>query len=214
MLELLLVIVLVGVLGFVGYRVYQARQVKPTQQSTSPTRTEPEVKTHKLKYEKYSIKYPLDFTLKDTSQAGDANSVPDSDSISLTRKNGFELSIQTGLYGIGGACETCKVVMSKPFTFLGKKVYANFVDADFANGRSSGRVRSIVVTADPTDWFGAGILGKNISPPDGDELNEDLPMGIYMNYADGDEVVEKTLSEMASSKDVAAAIKILESAKY
>jgi hypothetical protein len=217
LVEIIIIIVILGVIGFGGWYVWQANN-PPQPQSKTQTETpaqnqaEPKEepvdpydgwKSYTFKYEKFSLKYPATYTVTGTSSATEGVN-PGSDVLKLT-KQGLVINIHTGLSGIGGVCEACKVVLSKEVTFLGAKVAANFVD----NG--TGKVNTVVVTKDKNDWFGAGIKGKNIKST---YDNQPLPMGISIRYQANGEIVQKDLNEIAASADIAEAIKILESAHY
>lgn len=92
--------------------------------SAKPTATpDPQAgwKTSTLKYEKFSYKYPADWTVTDTSTTG----VDAQDRIAIKSPDGFVINIQTGVGGVGGNCEDCKTFETTNETILGEKTGVN-----------------------------------------------------------------------------------------
>lgn len=214
---ILLVVLVVGVLGFVGWRIYDAAVQKPQAAVSNTSANSPAPaakadpykgwKTYTLKYEKFSFKYPDTFTLADTSTTDpDKYIEPGMDNIRLTKPNGLELRIDTGLDGIGGACEDCRVLSTQQIRFLGQTASLNYVDND-----KSGTISGITVTKKNDDWFGAGLLGKNIKFASDGKV---LPMGIYVHYIVNGELVHKDLAALKASEDIKDTLMILDSASY
>lgn len=214
--EILIVIVVIGLLGAIGWLVYDRQKNKTSETSNTQVSTAQKEeaktvdpyegwKTYALKYEKFNFKYPDGYTVDDKSTTASPDVVPGADWLKLSKDNGFVISIQTGLYGVGGICETCKLAQSKEISFLGKTAYLNFRD------EGSGKVGQIIVAANNTNLFGGGIKGKNVKSKDGNTV---LPMGITLHYESDGSLVEKPLQTISNSDDVAEAIKILESASY
>ncbi len=214
--EILTAILVVGLLGVVGWQVYdhlnnkmaddRSQQSSQSQTPVSSEKTSITVdayanwQTYNLKYEKFSFKYPKSYTLEDKS-AANSDVTPGSDVLRLTKDNGFVISMQTGAYGIGGACDTCVLALSKEISFLGKTAYLNFVD------KGSGNIGYVNVAADTVGWAGGLIRGKNVKSNDN---NATLPIVITMLYTQA----EKPLQTISDSDEIAEAIKILESASY
>ncbi len=214
------IIVIVAVLcaaGLIVWRILSPDAKTPVQivvgdtqsQSQQPVATDlyQGWKTYTLQYEKFSFRYPDSLTLADTSATDpDKYIEPGMDHIKLTKSDGFELSIQTGVDGIGGACEDCRVISTRPIQFLGQPASFNYVDND-----KTGTVSGITVTKKSDDWFGVGLLGRNVKFTNSGKV---LPMGIYIHYVEKGDLVHKDLATLKVSKDISDALKILESASY
>jgi type II secretory pathway pseudopilin PulG len=214
--EILIIMVVVGLLGAVGWLVYDRQNNKADNKTTSEQKQEthkeettPDLyadwQTYNLKYEKLSFKYPKSYTVDDKSSDANPDVTPGADWLKLTKDNGFVISIQTGLNGVGGSCETCKLAQSKEVSFLGKTAYLNFRD------EGSGKIGQVIVAANNTDLFGGSIKGKNVKSRNGNTV---LPMGISVHYENDGSLVEKPLQTISNSDDIAEAIKILETASY
>jgi len=155
------------------------------------------------KYEKINFTYPTTFKLTDTSTAGGANGEVGSDNIVLT--NGlFKGTIQTGLFGVGGACPDCKVLLSEPINFLGKSRFLNYVSSD-----GGPKVDYVVVTDTPQESFGY-LKGKNVTVTDG----QTALMIFQASYMNGDKQIPKTLVELQNDPNIAAFKQVLTSMKY
>lgn len=218
--EIILIVAILGVLGFVGWQVWHAQTSKvdnnvasdtpapaaSTTESTANPDQYADWKTYTLQYEKFSFKYPSDFTLNDESGPDEYVSTNGTDRIELTKSNGFLVDIRTGLHDIGGACESCMVAYSQDVTFLGQNLRLNFVD-----NLGDGKIGYVTVGADDTDWFGASVNGKNIKNT---YDNQVTPISVAIRYKDGESYIGKTLDEFKKSTDLAEAVKILESASY
>lgn len=213
LVEVILIVLTLGVLGYAGWQVWQAQVNKSdTSNNTTPTTSEETDpydgwNEHNFVYEKFSLRYPSSFTLKETSAADEYVNTGGTDRIELSKPNDFKLTINTGIHDVGGACEKCTVIDSQNITFLGKSLYLNYVDQV-----GDGKVRYALLSTDTDDWFGGTVKGVNIKLKD--DNNEPLPISVSLRYTDGSENFGKTLEEFKSSPDVAEAIKILESAKY
>lgn len=76
-------------------------------------------KSMTLKYEKFSLKYPADWKVVDTSAVDP--SIGSYDKVTLTSPDGFAVTVRTNVWGIGGSCEDCKAFETTYTTILGEK---------------------------------------------------------------------------------------------
>lgn len=218
-LEALLVILVVVLIGGAGWYVWQSRADNnaPTNDTGStnayPTENTPKTdpyegwETYTLKYERFSFKYPKSYAIDDESSTANPDVKPGHDRLKLTKDNGFVIFIETGLDGIGGGCQTCKLALSKEITLFDEPAYLNF------RAEENGQVGSVIVASDKTNLFGGGIEGKNVRLT-GERGGTVLPLGISMHYENNGAIVEESLTKISNSEDIAEAIKILESASY
>jgi type II secretory pathway pseudopilin PulG len=171
---------------------------KQTEGDTTAS-TESPSKEYTTKYEKITFTYPDSFTLTDTSKAEGDTTV---DTVKLS-KGDFNLSLLAGVYGIGGACDKCKVLYTEPISVLGNKMHLNYVSND--GGPKADRV---IVAKTPTDTFGF-FEGKNVKVDGNNAL-----IGISLGYSSGDKLIPKTVQELQSDPNVAQAKQIIQSMKY
>lgn len=153
---LVVLIVLIG-LGWVVWHAYSVRsqKSKASQSQTQVEVVEPQTKTFVTQYEKLKITYPADLTLTDTSAAADpGDEVVGMDHIKIS-KGHYTLSIQTGIFGVGGGCAECTIPFSEQVSVLGHNYYLNYVSNDNAN-------ISAVGLSDTADQYINFIPGKNI----------------------------------------------------
>jgi len=121
--EVLLIVVIIGILGFTGWFVYHSKQAadknltvsnstvptykKQVKATTSPTVSNPYAgwETATLKYEKLSFKYPSSWQISNTSTPASATETvsPGTDQAILTSPTGLEVAINTGGTGIGAS---------------------------------------------------------------------------------------------------------------
>ncbi|MEI6742069.1 MAG: hypothetical protein WCK71_03040 [bacterium] len=169
--------------------------------------SEVKTKTYITKYELLKFAYSNGWTMSDTSTPKEANSITNSgmDVIKLTSPDGFIVTIQAGLYGIGGSCETCSVVFSEPLTILGKQYYVNYIQ-DTDNGKGVSR---IMLTQKADDWFG-GFNAINIKATNGDPSI----IMITAKYANGSTAVVKDLNFLKTDANVIAYKQMLQSLSY
>ena len=81
-------------------------------------------KAYTLKYDKFSLKYPADWVLTDTSITDSQGTM---DKVAIKSPDGFAVNISTGLGGIGGSCEDCKAFETTTDTILGEKTGINIL---------------------------------------------------------------------------------------
>jgi len=169
--------------------------------------SEAKTKAYNTKYELLKFAYDNGWTITDTSTPKAANSTTDSgrDTIKLTSPSGFVVTIDAGLYGIGGACDTCSVLYSEPVTVLGKQYFLNYIQ-----NTENGKGVSSVILAQKADEIFSGFNAKNIKAINGD------PSIILINakYANGNAVVVKDLNSLKSDANIVAFKQMLQSLSY
>jgi prepilin-type N-terminal cleavage/methylation domain-containing protein len=114
-IEVLLVLVVVGILGFTGWYVYHARQTSDKDytvatQSTVPASPYASWKTGSLQFERVSYQYPSNWAITNTSHASNLTEgcvTPGYDNVTLTSPSGHQIQLRTGVscIGDGGAKE-------------------------------------------------------------------------------------------------------------
>jgi cytoskeletal protein RodZ len=130
--EALLILIIVGILGFTGWFVYHAQKTAnkdlSSNNSTNPTYKKAAVDPYKgwksasLKYEKMSFKYPSTWQISNTSKDGagtGGTATPGADEVSLTSATGMHVSIQTGQVGIDTNSLLTGLSTSRPINTLG-----------------------------------------------------------------------------------------------
>lgn len=221
--HLLLFIVILGLIGGTGWYVYNSNKKanKSLDNASADTnlnlkkkagdeKTEADPyegwKTYTTKYEKMSFKYPSDLTLTDTSTAttNQDNVTPGMDKIKLTSASGFEISIQTGLYGIGGGCEECTIDFADPVSVAGANYFINYVNP------GTGKIRSITVSKTNDDFIGS-IDGKTITISGTNNKAATLISG---SFRSGDQIVEKPLAQYKADPCVVDFKKLIQSISY
>lgn len=205
----ILVAVVISGIAYIGYRTYQARH-KTTALNTEQLATQATAqvtdpyegwKDLYLKYEKINLKYPNSLNPVDKSHTG-GNVAPGMDDISFTSPSSLKLSINTGLYGIGGTCLGCKIVYSEPISLLGQHYYLNYID----NGNGEGGISYIVVVSNATGWMGV-IQGNNIKA----DNTEKAYIGIVIQYTD---LKSKSLETYQKDQNLQILKQIIKSMSY
>jgi prepilin-type N-terminal cleavage/methylation domain-containing protein len=135
--EVILVLVIVALIGTVGFMVYNNHKTKTmpiastatTKTATTPakTTTAPDPyagwQSYTLKYEKLAFKYPASWTIQDDSAS--QGLTPNADSVTLTASDGFNISIDDGWDGGG---DSLNLATDSPVsvTFLNSPAYLVF----------------------------------------------------------------------------------------
>ncbi len=218
--EAILLVLVLAVLGFAGYRVYAEKYTapKPADQKVAkkatPTPTPQATpnpytgwKSYTLKYEKMTFKYPSDLTVQDTSMATTAadNVTPGMDRVRLVGSGGFVLSIQTGLDGIGGGCPECTIDYHEPIVIVGNQLKLNYVNS------GNGLISSIAVAKLDNDFIG-GFDSKNINIVGSTNRPATL---VSMSFKDAnDTAVGKPLATYKTEHFVTEGKLVLQSASY
>lgn len=219
----LIVVIVLAILALVGVWYYMNNkaknekktrddQIQQLQKQVDDLKKSQEVanetaKLYATKYELLKFAYNNGWTVSDTSTPKGDNSLTNSgrDIIKLTSPNGFVVTIDAGLYGIGGACETCSVLYSEPITVLGKQMYLNYIqNTEYGNG-----VSAIILATKADDTFG-GFYAKNIKATNGDSA----VIMVNAKYPNGNTVTVKNLNTIKSDSNVAALKSLLQSLSY
>jgi hypothetical protein len=110
--EVLLLLLVVGVLGLVSYRVYTERTSAPKQAATTaPTPAKStktpvvETKLFTSKLEKLSFKYPATWKLETSYENENVMTGDPLEATMLTGPNGTKVQLLVPVDGIGGACD-------------------------------------------------------------------------------------------------------------
>ena len=121
-LLLIVVLILVGGLGYLGFKQVNKKSTTSISSTTAATTTKTTAvdpyagwKTGTLKYEKLSFKYPSNWNLVDSSVTG-------IDILKLISPTGSQIHLDAAG---GGSGTTAVVVDSTPITFLGGRDYLN-----------------------------------------------------------------------------------------
>ena len=129
-LLLIVVLILVGGLGYLGFKQVNKKSTTSSSSTTAATTTKTTAvdpyagwKTGTLKYEKLSFKYPSNWNLVDSSVTGSQYQFqPGIDSLKLISPTGSQIYLDAA----GGKSGTTAVVVdSTPITFLGGRDYLN-----------------------------------------------------------------------------------------
>ncbi|HUC79020.1 MAG TPA: hypothetical protein VMQ58_02145 [Candidatus Saccharimonadales bacterium] len=133
--ELLLVIVIIVLLGVVGWFVYKNHnKTTITKAATNTTTSNPYQgwKTGTLKYDQITYKYPPAWILTGSSTASPQSSngcvYPGTDSYTLTSPSGNTLSFRTG-FSCGGGASGVYDFSSSPISLLGQTLYLDILSS-------------------------------------------------------------------------------------
>lgn len=202
--EIVLTVALVAAIGAAVYYAMQARSNGAADTAT-PTASPAATLEYTTKYEGVKFNYAKDFSISDISMAESATNPirPGNDVVRLKKANGFDMQIDTGASGRGGACPDCKILKSDAVTVLGKTYYLNYVDTNADN-----LTEVVVLGADKSDAFGADVPGKNARST---VNNQVLPMVFSMGYdaADGGRVSKSATDFAADMQDATAVLTTL-----
>jgi len=154
--ETLLLIVIIGILGFTGWYVYHAQKAANKDYSANPsvhvnttkaTSKYDGWKSYTTKYDKLSFKYPSDWQLIDTSNSDDADVTPGQDWIKLIAKDSLGVSIITGDTMYDGGNASLQVIASTKINTLGHDSYLQFLsDSDTTSGATLTTANAIPTT--------------------------------------------------------------------
>lgn len=161
-LEVLVLVGLLVVLGIVGYRAYEARQVNPSTLQNTKNKT----KTEWMQYRSekgVGFKYPRDWRLVSTSEDG-------VDNVVISGPNGFTVRYRYGITPAHGACPA--IEKSTPLNVSG------FEDAVAVSYSTPFKLEP---TAD--DDYKAVVTGK-VS-----EIHLSQTKGCQPNFAESDELI-------------------------
>jgi len=221
--ETLLVLVVVGILGFTGWYVYHAEQTSNKNYSAAASTTTPVYKknpyagwkTGSLKYEEIAYQYPAGWTVTDTSASspkGTGCVYPGTDNVVLTSPSSHQISLRTGVECLGGS--GAKTFDSIPVTALGQKLYITLAAADLDSTPTD--PASACLSPAPTQaGYPTGVKSKNIFVDGGSNApGNDFCYWPYLSNSPDATPPQVTASQMESSADFATAKLIFESMKY
>jgi len=179
-IEILMVVVIVALIGAVGYMVYKNKHqptkvvtvTKTATKTPTPVANVPTVanpysgwKEYTLKYEKLSFQYPSIWTIQDSS--GSQGLSPNTDSVTLTAADGFNVSIDDGWDGSGDnlQIDTNNTV---PIKFIGGSDYLVFLHPKIVGGPANPNQNSLVsaiLMTNPSNQYDKGSIA-NYFPQD------------------------------------------------
>ena len=212
-LLLIVVLILVGGLGYLGFKQVNKKSTTSSSSTTATTAKTAAVdpyagwKTGTLKYEKITFKYPADWTLTDYPPS---LQVDNADTTLLASPSGNVITLRTGIIAGGSPMKT---YASVPITFLGKPTQLKI------QASSEGSL----VTGTPDQPTGAAVSGgfipaKNITQVC--NVNQVCPTDDYFSYSNGpkdssnNQPVYKSVSSMENNPDFSKAKLIFESMHY
>jgi hypothetical protein len=229
--EALLVLVAVGILVFVGWYVYHARQSADKNYTTANSSTVPtykkKVSTKKtaltpnpytgwksatLVYEKISYKYPSNWTLMDKSSSSNDCVKPGSDLVYLTSPTNEQVVLQTGLNCIGDAGAT--TFGSDNMTTMGQSMFLVYENSTNPTGPSptSPDWACLAPTANPSTPL--AFETKNIQSTDNDSPVSSFCYYPYDYSSLTGTAPTESVSSIQSSNDFTTAKLIFESMTY
>jgi len=213
-LLLIVVLILVGGLGYLGYKQVNKKSTTSSSSNTAATTTKTTAvdpyagwKTGTLKYEKISFKYPADWTL---TEEHSSLQVDNADTTLLTSPSGNVLTLRTGIIAGGSPMKT---YASVPITFLGKPTQLQI--------QASSEELLVTGTPDqPTQAVvsGGSITAKNITQVC--NVNQVCKTDNYFSYNNGpidssnNKPVYESVSSMEANPDFSKAKLIFESMHY
>jgi len=164
--EGLLVLVIIILVGAVGYLVYKNHQdTKNTSTSISKSKVVSPVKTtttdpytgwdsYTLKNENASFKYPSNWLLTDSSNNGQ-------DMVELNAPDSFYLNLDTVNLGHPSVDYPTSIVLSTPLTFVGQNGYINYFSATTSSTSST---IDAELSMNSTSIFDSLFPTKNLNP--------------------------------------------------
>jgi len=214
-LLLIVVLILVGGLGYLGYKQVNKKSTTSTSSTTASTTKTTAVdpyagwKTGTLKYEKLSFKYPSNWNLVDNSVTGSKYAFqPGIDILKLISPTGSQIDLDAG----GGSSGTSDVVVdSTPITFLGGNDYLNALTYPKAYADPSSLVYSECIGTTPTTAL-PDVKAKNVTASvaaGSFEIGD--PARLLFCFSP---MSPNTSESIKSSADFATAKLIFESMKY
>jgi Tfp pilus assembly protein PilE len=182
--ELILVIVIVALIGVVGWMVYKNHHKNSSKTISSNSQSSKTVisnsdsktistneqyagwKTYTTKYEKLSFKYPANWTLKDTSQSqGSGCTQVGGDIILLSSGEGSEMVLKNGVFSGTASPDTMNNYndFTDPTKFLGQQAQFKFYDESL-NNTNTGKVGLLILTNSSGKFFTAKNVGCSQNP--------------------------------------------------
>lgn len=232
--EGLLILVIVGLIGFTGWYVWHIKQntdkinnkaaavaastAAQSTKKTATTTTNPYAgwNTATIKYEQISYKYPSTWTLSDSStpspKGSDGCVYPGQDKVVLTSPSSHRLEFDTGLLCIGGS--GAKTFDSIPVMSLGKNLYITLAapseGSTTTNYATSG---CLSTTTKQASYPTSDLKSKNIFV-NGSSSEAPVNEFCYWTYLSNTSPPQLSISEVEQSADFATAKLVFESMKY
>lgn len=222
--EGLLILIIVGILGFTGWYVWHSKNnanenlnaaantnlstSSTKKKSTTTTGSNTSLKTGVLTYEKASFKYPGSWTIVSSSKTNGSVS-PGTDNVTLTSPTTLQVTIGTGIYGIGSA-PGLKLLSATPINTFGHSYFLSYQYDSFGNDMLTAGPCISTKNADGF-WLPES---KNITVV-GDSTTKPVN-NICIGYprVNGDTTVRKTVAEFKADASYSAAVSIIESITY
>jgi len=218
-LLLIVVLILVGGLGYLGYKQVNKKSATSTSSTATTTKTtavDPYAgwKTGTLKYEKLSFKYPSNWTLTDDSKPYSSSPEdlrclkPGWDLVTLTSPYGSKVTMggpKLSCGGGGGVSGQLSLSGHESIKFAGSDIFILYPGPDVSEAILSD-------TATPTSYdlfYRGGVTTKNIS--NANAFEPSVP--VYYNYAYYN-ANDNSYAAMQADPDLALAKKIFESTSY
>lgn len=216
--EIILVLIIVTLLGAIGWYVYnQSKNKTPDSMSVSTssapqktTETDPYAgwKSYTLVHEKASFKYPSDWTLKDT------NTDPvmsDMDSIELKAPSGASLTISAHPAGGYGGDES-KIDGSDTLKFTGQSyylVYTSYPDPNDGTKYNT-TIDSAYLSTSTAEKYKFPPAKNNIT--NADSFTQTTEFSVYFTFPEGK--APATITAARADADLKNAKLVLESVTY
>jgi len=227
--EALLLILVLAVIGFAGFYVWHS-QKKTAPAATVTTSSDSKAttndvyagwKSYSLKYEKLSFKYPAAWTAQDIT--GDPGLTPNTDSVILSAKDGFSLSIDDGWDGSGDPLNLA-IKSTISVKFLDSTDYFVFTNPKVtqANGPSvpdTTKIDNAILMTNPSAQYSQNNT-KNYFPQDKNvQANPGINNGgttmlISAGYDAKDTKTFTNVDQAKADPEFKNAILVLESMKY
>lgn len=233
--EALLILIIVGILGFTGWYVYHAKQTSNKDYSAAANSTVPSYKkktatkptatvapdpytgwkSASLKYEKVAYKYPSDWTVTDKSASSPKGAgcvYPGTDNVILTSPSNHQVELRTGLECNGGA--GAKIFDTIPVASLGQNLHISLAASDLSGTPTDPTSACLYPTATQAG-YPPNLKSKNLFVNGSSDIPDDefCYFPYLFNSRDGTPP-QLSASEMENSADFTTAKLIFESMKY
>jgi hypothetical protein len=222
--EILLIIVVVGTLGFAGWFVYRSHTTagkdnnsqQTTHASSAKKTSEPADpyagwESYTTTYDKLKFKYPADWQLSDTSNAGNSDVTPGQDWVRLTSNDSLEVSIILGTTDFDGGSPNVRSLYSTPVSMLGGAYYLQFTSS------SDTTAGAVVTTSNSLPRTSSFPAAKNIRLSQATLSNpaiQDMPAPFDLISVQHKDALSYPVSKFLQDPNYKTAIAILESMSY
>lgn len=222
--EMVLVIVIIGLIGVVGFMVYKNQHKAQTASVATTTTSKPAISTPildpyagwataSLKFEKLNLKYPKNWKIDNTSTVvGVTIPVsPGSDKLTLTSPNGLQVTISSGVTGIGDGPYYGKILSVNPITTLGGSYFLGFGNNSYGDTTTGTTKAGCVGTLDTNS---ANFpYSKYITVSGGTDKSFDVICIGYPDKSNGD-TTQKTIAEFQADPSFNDAKLVVQSLAY